>query len=59
MRGTMMDFPLTLQPTGRDTYGPTRHHIDTTLGSGGAHVTISTFSGDVELLRSAPRSTSN
>jgi DUF4097 and DUF4098 domain-containing protein YvlB len=53
------DFPLTLQPTGRDTYGPTRHHIDTTLGSGGAHVTISTFSGDVELLRSGPRSTSN
>ena len=49
------DFPLTIQPSGRDD-GPPRHHVDTTLGRGGAHVTISTFSGDIELRRSGARS---
>jgi hypothetical protein len=49
------DFPLTIQPNG-DNRGPSRHHIDTTLGKGGAHVTVSTFSGDVELRRSSGRS---
>lgn len=48
------DFPLTIQPSGRDD-GPPRHHVDTTLGRGGAHVTISTFSGDIELRRSGGR----
>lgn len=43
------DFPLTIQPADN---GPPRHHLDTTLGRGGAHVTISTFSGDIELRRS-------
>lgn len=50
------DFPLTLQPGDHGSSGPSRHHIDTTLGKGGAHVTLSTFSGDVELLRSTGRS---
>lgn len=44
------DFPLTIQPA--DDRGPPRHHIETTLGRGGAHVTISTFSGNIELRRS-------
>jgi hypothetical protein len=48
------DFPLTIQPTG-ESRGPSRHQIDTTLGKGGAHVTVSTFSGDVELRRSSGR----
>jgi Putative adhesin len=43
------DFPLTIGPSSDN--GPPRHHVDTTLGSGGAHVTISTFSGDIELKR--------
>jgi hypothetical protein len=55
------EFPITVRPTGHgnDNEGPTRHHLDTTIGSGGAHITISTFSGDVELLRSGTRSTAN
>jgi DUF4097 and DUF4098 domain-containing protein YvlB len=43
------DFPLTIQPTGE--HRPARHHVETTLGRGGAHVTISSFSGDIELRR--------
>ncbi len=50
------DFPITIQPQGTDDHGPMRHHLDTTLGRGGAHVTISTFSGDVELRRTGSRS---
>lgn len=49
------DFPMTIQPNGDD-HGPTRHHLETTLGKGGAHVTMSTFSGDIELRRSTGRS---
>ena len=48
------DFPMTIQPNGDD-HGPSRHHIETTLGKGGAHVTVSTFSGDVELQRTTGR----
>jgi DUF4097 and DUF4098 domain-containing protein YvlB len=48
------DFPITIQPTG-SSHGPSRHQIDTTLGKGGAHVTVSTFSGDIELRRSGGR----
>jgi DUF4097 and DUF4098 domain-containing protein YvlB len=48
------DFPLTISPN--DDNGPPRHHVDTTLGHGGAHVTLSTFSGDIELRRSGGRS---
>jgi DUF4097 and DUF4098 domain-containing protein YvlB len=48
------DFPLTIQPNGDRS--PSRHHVETTLGRGGAHVTISTFSGDIELRRSGHRS---
>jgi DUF4097 and DUF4098 domain-containing protein YvlB len=48
------DFPLTIQPN--SDRGPSRHHVETTLGRGGAHVTISTFSGDIELRRSGGRS---
>jgi DUF4097 and DUF4098 domain-containing protein YvlB len=44
------DFPLTIPPAGDN--GPPSHHVDTTLGRGGAHVTLSTFSGDIELRRS-------
>jgi hypothetical protein len=47
------DFPMTIQPNGDR--GPSRHHVETTLGRGGAHVTISTFSGDIELRRSGRR----
>jgi DUF4097 and DUF4098 domain-containing protein YvlB len=43
------DFPMTIQPTGIES-GPTRHHIDGTLGKGGARLSVETFSGDVELL---------
>lgn len=46
------DFPLTIQPGDTDGAGPSRHHIDTTIGKGGAHITLSTFSGDIQLLRS-------
>jgi Putative adhesin len=49
------DFPLTIQPGDREP-GPNRHHIDTTIGKGGAHITVSTFSGDIELLRSMSHS---
>ena len=42
------DFPMTVQ-TGGDEPGLTRHHMDATLGKGGAHITVTTFSGDVEL----------
>jgi Putative adhesin len=42
------DFPVTIQP-GANEPGLTRHHMDTTLGKGGAHITVATFSGDVEL----------
>jgi hypothetical protein len=42
------DFSLTIQPTARDR-GPSRHHVETTLGKGGAHVTIASFSGDIQL----------
>jgi DUF4097 and DUF4098 domain-containing protein YvlB len=49
------DFPLTIQPGGGDR-GPSRHHVETTLGRGGAHVTVSSFSGDIELRRSGSRS---
>jgi hypothetical protein len=48
------DFPLTISPNTDN--GPPRHHVDTTLGRGGAHVTLSTFSGDIELRRSGGRS---
>jgi hypothetical protein len=44
-------FGMTIQP-GEGDPGPNRHHIDTTIGKGGAHITVSTFSGDIELLRS-------
>jgi len=30
------------------------HHIDSTIGGGGAHVTVETFSGDVRLERAGP-----
>jgi hypothetical protein len=46
------DFPMTIQPGGSDP-GPSRHHMDATLGKGGARITVSTFSGNVELLKSA------
>jgi hypothetical protein len=46
------DFPLTISPNNTGDNGPPRHHVDTTLGHGGAHVTLSTFSGDIELRRS-------
>ena len=49
------DFPLTIQPGDREP-GPNRHHIDTTIGKCGAHITVSTFSGDIELLRSMSHS---
>ncbi len=49
------DFQMTVQPTGGNSYGPTRHHLDTTMGKGGAHITVSTFSGNVELRRSGSR----
>ena len=49
------DFPMTVQPSGGNSYGPRRHHLDTTLGKGGAHITVSTFSGNVELRRSGSR----
>lgn len=52
------DFALTIEPTRNDDRGPTRHHVETTLGKGGARVMISTFSGDVEILRSGRRSAS-
>jgi len=51
------DFPLTIQPNPGDR-SPPRHHVETTLGRGGAHVTISTFSGDIELRRSGGRAKS-
>lgn len=43
------DFPMTIQPRGSES-GPTRHHIDGTLGKGGARISVETFSGDVEFL---------
>jgi DUF4097 and DUF4098 domain-containing protein YvlB len=52
------DFPLTIQPGDREGPGPNRHHIDTTIGKGGAHITVSTFSGDIQLLRSMSHSRS-
>jgi len=49
------DFPLTIQPRSDEARGPEHHHIETTLGHGGAHVTVSTFSGDVEIRRGNSR----
>jgi DUF4097 and DUF4098 domain-containing protein YvlB len=48
------DFPMTVQPSSDRGMG--HHHVETTIGRGGAHITISTFSGDIELRRSGSRS---
>src|SRR5579862_2789624 len=44
------EFRIVLKGNSGD-HGVSEQHIDTTLGNGGAHITIETFSGDIRLQR--------